>query len=67
MPRLRDRELPFGRWNERARAPIDPERLEPGDRLLRWGVGEAAVRYCHALDDRELAGRLQPLGVDVLR
>jgi SAM-dependent methyltransferase len=42
---------------ERA-AGVDPDQLEPGDRLLRWGeskpaAGTQAMRYCHYADPAE--------------
>ena len=36
-------------------ADVDPEELEPGDHLLRWGPAESnARRYCHHTGEREL-------------
>ena len=33
---------------------LEPERLEPGDVLLRWGDSDDAFRYCHFADDDEI-------------
>ena len=47
--------------------PIDLERLEAGDRLLRFGDDEAApARYCHQVADREFEGWPQELGLEPL-
>jgi SAM-dependent methyltransferase len=57
--RFAHRALPLGEYNQSAAARIDPQDLEPGDYLLRWGDGRdaAAVRYCHHTSPEEL-GRL---------
>ncbi len=41
-------------WSDSGLA-LDPAQLEPGDHLLRWGTGDAPPRYCHEVDDAELA------------
>lgn len=47
-------------------SPIDPEQLERGDHLLRWGSGEAReMRYCHLIDDQELELLLDGLPVQI--
>jgi len=53
------RRVPWGEWAP-ARA-IDPAALEPGDCLLAWGPGRAAVRYVHFADDAELDALLADL------
>ncbi len=32
---------------------LDTDELEPGDSLVRWGVDEDALRYCHFVDASE--------------
>lgn len=44
--------------------PLDPNALEPGDQLLRFGDDRSAPpRYCHAVDDREFEGWPHALGL----
>jgi hypothetical protein len=41
---------------------VDPAKLEPGDRLLRFGADpERPPRYCHQVADRELDGLAEAL------
>lgn len=40
---------------------IDAADLDTGDHLLRWGNDERALRYCHFVDDAELARLLEGL------
>lgn len=48
-------------------APIDPDRLEPGDALLRFGPdAEAAPRYCHETDEAEIAEWQAAAGLETL-
>ena len=59
--RFRSRILPWDEYNRRAAQPVDPEHLDPGDRLLRWGEGEA-LRYCNfssEVETRDLLGNLR--------
>jgi tRNA (uracil-5-)-methyltransferase TRM9 len=51
--RFRARRKPFEVWNRDSPEAIDIAQLEPGDHLLRWGEGSAAVRYCHHVDAAE--------------
>lgn len=45
---------------------IDPEQLERGDYLLRWGTDEAdTMRYCHLVDEEELELLLDGLPLEV--
>jgi SAM-dependent methyltransferase len=53
--RIRGRSLPIEDWNRVADEPLDASQLEPGDRLLRWGLEPHCVRYCHHMDDAEAA------------
>jgi hypothetical protein len=48
---------------EVARACAD---FEPGDHLLYWGGLREAVRYCHFVDDAELARLVSGLGLFIL-
>jgi tRNA (uracil-5-)-methyltransferase TRM9 len=49
-PRVVGRTRPFAEHG----IAIDPDALEPGDHLLRWGDSEDIVRYCHFADDAEI-------------
>jgi SAM-dependent methyltransferase len=63
--RFCDKIVPWQEHNERV-APedrIDVRELEPGDHLLRWG--KDAVRYCHFVDDDELAEIVSSTGIPV--
>jgi len=51
-PALRRRIVAWDAPAARA-AGVDPDRLEPGDHLLAWGVGDA-VRFAHAIDEDEI-------------
>jgi SAM-dependent methyltransferase len=55
FPRFREKLLSWEEFNAAARPPIDLDQLEPGDRLLPWGEGGRAVRFCHFADEREMA------------
>lgn len=50
-PRVKGRTLDW----EAHPVAVDPTTLEPGDALLRWGESEDVARYCHFLDDAEIA------------
>ena len=63
--RFREKLVPWDEWNRRARTPIDPSELEPGDHLLPWGRGET-VRYCHFSADQEVRGLLGGLPLRLL-
>lgn len=55
--RFRARILPWTevhRLGSAAAARIDPDDLEPGDHLLRWGEDGARARYCHFVDAAEV-------------
>lgn len=63
--RLRRRLVPWDDYNRCAGRPIDPDRLEPGDHLLRWGAPDrGAVRYCHFVDAAELERLTDGLGLE---
>jgi SAM-dependent methyltransferase len=51
--RFRGKLRPWGEFNAVAREPIDLAQLEAGDRLLPWGEGGRAVRYCHFAEEEE--------------
>jgi tRNA (uracil-5-)-methyltransferase TRM9 len=53
LSRFRSRIVPWERYNEGARNPIDPGELEPGDFLLCW-ADSSIPRYCHFVDSDEL-------------
>jgi len=61
LERFRSRTRP---WPE-CPVPLDPEQLEPGDRLLPWGRGEG-LRYVHFADEQETAALLDALGAKVV-
>ncbi len=66
-PRLRARLVTWEEYNRGAARPVDPARLEPGDRLLRWGERESGgVRYCHFADDTETDRLAAGLGLERL-
>jgi len=64
--RFRSRELAFDTWNRTADERIDSSQLEPGDHLLRWGEGAAAVRYCHHVDAAEAERLIAATGLERL-
>lgn len=66
VPGRRERFLAWEEWNRRARDPVDPAQLEPGDRLLLWGSGGRALRYCHFADDAELDALIGALPCEVV-
>lgn len=44
---------------------VDPARLEAGDGLLRFGADpERPPRYCHQVDEAEIAGWSSELGLE---
>ncbi|MFI5308063.1 MAG: class I SAM-dependent methyltransferase [Polyangiales bacterium] len=45
---------------------LDPNELEPGDELLRFGASSETLRYCHFVDDAELARLLASLTVELV-
>jgi SAM-dependent methyltransferase len=59
----RRRIVPWERYNENARLPIDPADLEPGDHLLGFG-SQGSVRYGHAISEDELAALLSGLPLE---
>jgi len=63
--RFRRRILPWDEYNRTAPEPVDPDALEPGDVLLRWGHGEGA-RYFHLIEEDELARLIAAIGVRVV-
>lgn len=66
-PRLRTRLVSWEEYNRGAARPVDPARLEPGDRLLRWGEpASGAIRYCHFADDAETDRLGAELGLERL-
>jgi len=64
--RFRARRRPFEDWNRDAAETIDVSQLEPGDHLLRWGEGTAAVRYCHHVDAAEAERLVGAAGLERL-
>lgn len=61
--RFRARILPWEKYNERAREPIEIRELEPGDHLLPWGAS-ALPRYCHFTTPDELRSLFPNHGVE---
>jgi tRNA (uracil-5-)-methyltransferase TRM9 len=59
-PRMRRKIVP---WD---RAGIDPAGLEPGDYLLDWKRGGVGYRYCHLIDEEELAQLAAGSGLQLL-
>ena len=58
------RRVPWSQIEDRLEIPLDA--LEPGDVLLRWGSSEAAVRYCHLVDQSEISQLLEATGLDCI-
>jgi SAM-dependent methyltransferase len=48
------------------RVAIDPAGLEPGDYLLDWKRGGVGYRYCHLIDEEELARLATGSGLQLL-
>lgn len=46
-------------------AGLTAEQVEPGDYLLDWQRGGAGLRYCHLVDDVELAALAEQSGLSV--
>jgi 2-polyprenyl-3-methyl-5-hydroxy-6-metoxy-1,4-benzoquinol methylase len=46
-------------------AGLTPEQVEAGDTLLDWQRGGAGLRYCHLVDEMELAALASQSGLDV--
>lgn len=46
-------------------AGLAPEQVEPGDYLLDWQRGGSGLRYCHLVDEAELAGLAASAGLRV--
>jgi tRNA (uracil-5-)-methyltransferase TRM9 len=46
-------------------AGLTPDQIEPGDYLLDWQRGGAGLRYCHLVDETELAGLAASAGLRV--
>ena len=47
--------------------PVDPDQLEPGDALLRFGDDpDAAPRYCHETDSAELTAWAAESGLETV-
>jgi 2-polyprenyl-3-methyl-5-hydroxy-6-metoxy-1,4-benzoquinol methylase len=63
--RFRSRILPWEEYNRRAAQPVDPKQLDAGDRLLRWGEGEA-LRYCHFTSEAETRELLESLRGEII-
>ena len=51
--RFQKKLIPWQELLRQTKMKIDLEELEPGDHLMRWGEGEPAYRYCHALAEAE--------------
>jgi len=64
--RFRQRRRTFEEWNRDAPEAIEVSQLEPGDHLLRWGEGSAAVRYCHHVDAAEAERLVEATGLERL-
>ncbi len=45
---------------------LDPAGLEPGDYLLNWKRGGLGYRYCHLIDQEEMARMAAESGLDLL-
>lgn len=56
--RFAERVVPWDELNRRLRRPLNLAQLEEGDMLLSFGSGPSALRYCHAVSDREIASWL---------
>ena len=63
--RARRRILPWEEWNQSREPRIDPGRLEPGDHLLPWDLGQGH-RYVHFAHEGETAELLAELPCRVL-
>jgi hypothetical protein len=61
--RLRGKIVAWEDFNRGWRPPIDLAQLESGDRLLRWGAGGPALRYCHQIDAPEARQLLAAAGL----
>jgi SAM-dependent methyltransferase len=57
--RLRRKIVPWGA------AGLTPEQVEAGDALLDWQRGGAGLRYCHLVDETELAELVASAGLGV--
>ena len=70
--RFADRVVDWGALGRAGYGPVESERLEPGDYLLRWGaaVGASAesesprFRYCHHASDTEIEGLVRDLPLE---
>lgn len=56
--RLRRKIVPW------AAAGLKPEQVEPGDYLLDWQRGGAGLRYCHLVDEKQLAALAGQAGLE---
>jgi len=65
-PRFRGKLRSWKQWNAAAQEPIDLSRLEAGDRLLTWGTGGRAVRYCHFADADETRLLVEATSLEVV-
>jgi SAM-dependent methyltransferase len=66
-PRFAGRRVAWSGIGPVCGAPLDPHALEPGDHLLRFGASPTAPpRYCHQVDDDEIAAWPEALGLDVV-
>jgi SAM-dependent methyltransferase len=66
-PRFEKRQLAWSEAGAVLERPIDPNALDPGDRLLRFGDDpNAPPRYCHQVSDAEFASWPDALGLEAL-
>jgi len=66
-PRFERRRVPWPAIGPVLGVPIDPEELEPGDTLLRFGADPTTPpRYCHQVADAEFTAWPDSLGLEVL-
>jgi tRNA (uracil-5-)-methyltransferase TRM9 len=59
--RFRRKIVPWHTYNQNAAEPIDPDDLEEGDFLMRWGKQKGFVRYCHFSNEQEIDALLESL------
>ena len=60
VERLRQKIVPW------SRVSIDESELEEGDYLLDWRSGSVGYRYCHLVDEEEVAALAAAAGLELL-